>query len=163
MCHDKTVWFRYTLFINCFSVICLKSVSQRDTAVSSQKRPKSVLDTDNPYQVACLLPPPLIPSLGSDGIESSSTFETFDQNILKFVVGPTQVTLIKLDRSTLHTYVGVGQTQVTLIYLDRSTLHTYVGVGQLYLCGVGAFRLALQLHEHILRLPQIVNNSSLIV
>ena len=25
-----------------------------DTAVSSQKRPKSVLDTDNPYQVACL-------------------------------------------------------------------------------------------------------------
>ena len=36
-------------------VICLKSVSQRDTAVSSQKRPKSVLDTDNPYQVACLL------------------------------------------------------------------------------------------------------------
>ena len=31
-----------------------KSVSQRDTAVSSQKRPKSVLDTDNPYQVACL-------------------------------------------------------------------------------------------------------------
>ena len=41
--------------MNCFSVICLKSVSQRDTAVSSQKRPKSVLDTDNPYQVACLL------------------------------------------------------------------------------------------------------------
>ena len=41
---DKTVLFRYTympLFINCFSVICLKSVSQRDTAVSSQKRPKS--------------------------------------------------------------------------------------------------------------------------
>ena len=38
-----------------FSVICLKSVSHRDTAVSSQKRPKSVLDTDNPYQVACLL------------------------------------------------------------------------------------------------------------
>ena len=37
-----------------FSVICLKSVSQRDTPVSSQKRPKSVLDTDNPYQVACL-------------------------------------------------------------------------------------------------------------
>ena len=37
-----------------FSVICLKSVLQRDTAVSSQKRQKSVLDTDNPYQVACL-------------------------------------------------------------------------------------------------------------
>ena len=36
-----------TQFINCFSVFCLKSVS-------SQKRPKSVLDTDNPYQVACL-------------------------------------------------------------------------------------------------------------
>ena len=50
---DQTVLFRYTL-INCFSVICLKSVSQRDTAVSSQKRPKSVMDTDNPYQVACL-------------------------------------------------------------------------------------------------------------
>ena len=33
---DKTVLFRYT-FINCFSVICLKSVSQSDTAVSSQK------------------------------------------------------------------------------------------------------------------------------
>ena len=45
---DKTVLFRYTLFRNCFSVICLKSVS-RDTAVSSQKRPKSVFDTDNPY------------------------------------------------------------------------------------------------------------------
>ena len=43
------------IFINCFSVICLKSVSQRDTAVSSQKRSKSVLDTDNPYRVACLL------------------------------------------------------------------------------------------------------------
>ena len=52
---DKTVLFRYTLFINCFPVICLKSVSPRDTAVSSQKRQKSVLDTDNPYQVACLL------------------------------------------------------------------------------------------------------------
>ena len=38
-----------------FLVICLKSVSQRDTAVSSQKRQKSVLDTDNPYQVACLM------------------------------------------------------------------------------------------------------------
>ena len=50
---DKTVLFRYT-FINCFSVICLKSVSQHDTAVSSQKRPKSILNTDNPYQVACL-------------------------------------------------------------------------------------------------------------
>ena len=37
-----------------FFGICLKSVSQRDTGVSSQKRPKSVLDTDNPYQVACL-------------------------------------------------------------------------------------------------------------
>ena len=34
---------------------CLKSVSQRDTAVSSQKRPKSVLDTDDPYHVACLV------------------------------------------------------------------------------------------------------------
>ena len=43
--------FRYT----CSSVICLKSVSLRDTAVSSQKRQKSILDTDNPYQVACLL------------------------------------------------------------------------------------------------------------
>ena len=52
---DKTVLFRYTKFMNCFSVICLKSVSQRDTAVSSPKRPKSVLDTDNPYQVACLM------------------------------------------------------------------------------------------------------------
>ena len=38
-----------SLFIIFFSVICFKSVSQRDTAVSSQKRPKSVLDTDNPY------------------------------------------------------------------------------------------------------------------
>ena len=38
-----------------FPVSCLKSVSQRDTAVSSQKRPKSVLDTDDPYHVACLL------------------------------------------------------------------------------------------------------------
>ena len=37
-----------------FPVSCLKSVSQRDTAVSSQKRPKSVLDTDDPYHVACL-------------------------------------------------------------------------------------------------------------
>ena len=36
-------------------VSCLKSVSQRDTAVSSQKRPKSVLDTDDPYHVACLM------------------------------------------------------------------------------------------------------------
>ena len=35
-------------------VSCLKSVSQRDTAVSSQKQPKSVLDTDDPYHVACL-------------------------------------------------------------------------------------------------------------
>ena len=35
-------------------VSCLKSVSQRDTAVSSQKRPTSVLDTDDPYHVACL-------------------------------------------------------------------------------------------------------------
>ena len=51
---NKTVLFCYTLFINCFSVICVKSVSQRDTAVSSQNRSKSVLDTDNPYQVACL-------------------------------------------------------------------------------------------------------------
>ena len=50
---DKTVLFCYTLFINCFSVICLKSVSQRETAVSSQKRPQSAMDTDNPYQVAC--------------------------------------------------------------------------------------------------------------
>ena len=39
-------------------VSCLKSVSQRDTAVSSQKRPKSVLDTDDPYHVACLQPQP---------------------------------------------------------------------------------------------------------
>ena len=31
-----------THFHNFFSVICLKSVSQRDTAVSCQKRPKSV-------------------------------------------------------------------------------------------------------------------------
>ena len=38
-----------------FPVSCLKSVSQRDTAVSSQKRPKSVLDTDDPYHVACLI------------------------------------------------------------------------------------------------------------
>ena len=52
---NKTVLFCYTLFINCFSVICVKSVSQRNTAVSSQKRSKSVLDTDNPYQVACLV------------------------------------------------------------------------------------------------------------
>ena len=55
---NKTVLFCYTLFINCFPVICVKSVSQRDTAVSSHKRSKSVLDrppTDNPYQVACLL------------------------------------------------------------------------------------------------------------
>ena len=36
---DKTVLFRYT-FKNRFSVICLKSVSQRDTAVSSQKKAK---------------------------------------------------------------------------------------------------------------------------
>ena len=36
-------------------VFCSKSVSQGDTAVSSEKRPKSVLDTDNPYQVACLI------------------------------------------------------------------------------------------------------------
>ena len=36
-------------------ISCLKSVSQRDTAVSSQKRPKSVLDTDDPYHVACLV------------------------------------------------------------------------------------------------------------
>ena len=57
---NKTVLFRYTLFINCFSVICLKSVSQRDTPVSSQKRPKSVLDTDNPYQLACLQTPCLM-------------------------------------------------------------------------------------------------------
>ena len=37
-----------------FPVSCLKSVSQRDTAVSSQKRPTSVLDTDDSYHVACL-------------------------------------------------------------------------------------------------------------
>ena len=49
--------FRYTYPTICFSVICLKSVSLRDTAVSSQKLQKSVLDTDNPYQVACLTPP----------------------------------------------------------------------------------------------------------
>ena len=54
---DKTVLLPlHHLFIICFSVICLKSVSQPDTAVSYQKRPKSVLDTDNPYQVACLHP-----------------------------------------------------------------------------------------------------------
>ena len=46
--------FCYTQALQCFPVSCLKSVSQRDTAVSSQKRPKSVLDTDNPYHVACL-------------------------------------------------------------------------------------------------------------
>ena len=46
----KLFCFAIRIFINCFSVICLKSVSQHDTAVSSQKRPKSVLDTDNPYQ-----------------------------------------------------------------------------------------------------------------
>ena len=51
---DKNCFVSLHIFINCFSVICLKSVSQSDTAVSSQKRPKSVLDTDNPYQVACL-------------------------------------------------------------------------------------------------------------
>ena len=47
---DETVLFRYTYIHKLFSVICLKSVSQRDTAVSSQKRPKSVLD-----MVACLV------------------------------------------------------------------------------------------------------------
>ena len=48
--------FCYTLQDLHFPPIsCLKSVSQRDTAVSSQKRPKSVLDTDDPYHVACLV------------------------------------------------------------------------------------------------------------
>ena len=37
---DKTVLCGYTYLLNCFSVICLKSVSQRDTAVSSQKKAK---------------------------------------------------------------------------------------------------------------------------
>ena len=47
--------FCYTLQDLQFPPIsCLKSVSQRDTAVSSQKRPKSVSDTDDPYHVACL-------------------------------------------------------------------------------------------------------------
>ena len=36
-------------------ISCLKSVSQRHMAVSSKKRPKSVLDTDDPYHVACLV------------------------------------------------------------------------------------------------------------
>ena len=51
---DNNCFVSLYIFINCFSVICLKSVSQRDTAVSPQKRPESVLDTDIPYQVACL-------------------------------------------------------------------------------------------------------------
>ena len=50
---DKTVVSLHILN-NLFLSDLLKSVSLRDTAVSSQKRQKSVLDTDNPYQVACL-------------------------------------------------------------------------------------------------------------
>ena len=50
---DKTLVLLH-VGLSLFPVICLKSVSQRDTAVSSQKRAKSVLDTDNPYHVACL-------------------------------------------------------------------------------------------------------------
>ena len=38
-----------------------------DTAVSSQKRQKSVLDTDNPYQVACLHMFTLAPGEQCDG------------------------------------------------------------------------------------------------
>ena len=45
--------FHYT-YKKIFSVICLKSVSQLDMAVSSQKRPKSVSDTDYLFLVACL-------------------------------------------------------------------------------------------------------------
>ena len=51
---DKTFVLLHT-GLPIFPVSCQKSVSQRDTAVSSQKRPKSVLDTDDPYHVACLL------------------------------------------------------------------------------------------------------------
>ena len=50
---DKTFVLLHT-GLTIFPVSCLKSVSQRDTAVSSQKKPKSVLDTDDPYHVACL-------------------------------------------------------------------------------------------------------------
>ena len=50
---DKTFVLLHT-GLTIFPVSCPKSVSQRDTAVSSQKRPKSVLDTDDPYHVACL-------------------------------------------------------------------------------------------------------------
>ena len=51
---DKTFVLLHRPYKFCFPVSCLKSVSQRDTTVSSQKRPKSVLDTDDPYHVACL-------------------------------------------------------------------------------------------------------------
>ena len=52
---DKTFVLLY-IGVQLFLVICLKSVSQRwDTAVSPQKRPKFVFDTDNPYHVACLI------------------------------------------------------------------------------------------------------------
>ena len=50
---DKTFVLLHT-GLTIFPVSCLKSVSQRDTAISSQKKPKSVLDTDDPYHVACL-------------------------------------------------------------------------------------------------------------
>ena len=50
---DKTFVLLHT-GLTIFPVSCVKSISQRDTTVSSQKRPKSVLDTDDPYHVACL-------------------------------------------------------------------------------------------------------------
>ena len=53
-------------------ISCLKSVSQRDTAVSSQKRPKSVLDTDDPYHVACLILHNII--IGIDRISTDIIF-----------------------------------------------------------------------------------------
>ena len=54
-CVDDKTFVLLRTGLTIFPVSCPKSVSQRDTAVSSQKRPKSVLDTDDPYHVACLL------------------------------------------------------------------------------------------------------------
>ena len=53
-CVDDKTFVLLRTGLTIFPVSCPKSVSQRDTAVSSQKRPKSVLDTDDPYHVACL-------------------------------------------------------------------------------------------------------------
>ena len=46
--------FCYVQALQVFPVSCLKSVSQCDKVVSSQKRATPVLDTDDPYHVACL-------------------------------------------------------------------------------------------------------------